>query len=115
LCHGLIQPSFIPPAPLRALRELTRQRKALVQQRTQEVNRLQKVLEGANSKLASVATSRLGKSAREMLEALLAGEQDVAVGANLARGPMRVKIPQLRQALRGQLQPSHTTSCGARS
>lgn len=107
LRHGLIEPSFIPPAPIRELRELTRHRKALVQQRTQEVNRLQKVLEGANIKLASVATSMLGKSAREMLEALLAGEADVEAMANLARGPMRAKIPHLRQALRGQLQPYH--------
>jgi hypothetical protein len=71
------------------------------------VNRLQKVLEGANIKLASVATSMLGKSAREMLNALLAGEQDVAVVAELARGPMRAKIPQLRQALTGHLKPYH--------
>jgi transposase len=89
------------------LRELTRRRKALVQQRTQEVNRLQKVLEGANIKLASVATSMLGKSARDTLEALLAGEQDVATVAELARGRMRGKIPALRQALSGQLKPYH--------
>jgi transposase len=107
LRHGLVQPSFIPPAPSRELRELSRHRKALIQQRTQEVNRLQKVLEGANIKLAALATSMLGKSAREMLEALLAGEQDVAVVAELARGPMRAKIPQLRQALTGRMQPYH--------
>lgn len=107
LRHGLVQPSFIPPAPIRELRELTRHRKALVQQRTQEVNRLQKVLEGANIKLASVATSMLGKSARDMLEALLAGEQDVDAVAELARGRMRGKIPALRQALSGQLKPYH--------
>jgi transposase len=107
LRHGLVQASFIPPTPIRELRELARHRKALVQQRTQEVNRLQKVLEGANIKLASVATSMLGKSAREMLNALLAGEQDVAVVAELARGPMRAKIPQLRQALTGQLKAYH--------
>jgi transposase len=105
--HGLVPPSFIPPAPIRELRELTRHRKALIYQRTQEVNRLQQVLEGATSKLAAVATSMLGKSAREMLEALLAGEQDVAVVAELARGPMRAKMPQLRQALRGQLPSYH--------
>ncbi len=104
LRHGLLQPSFIPPAPIRELRDLTRHRKALVQQRTQEVNRLQKVLEGANSKLASVATSLLGQSARDMLDALLQGEQDVAVVADLARGRMRAKLPQLRQALAGNLQ-----------
>jgi transposase len=107
LRHGLVQPSFIPPAPIRELRELTRHRKALVQQRTQEVKRLQKGLEGANIKLASVATSMLGKSARDMLEALLAGEANVAVVAELARGRLRAKIPQLRQALTGELKPYH--------
>lgn len=105
-----MQPSCIPPAPIRELHELSRHRKALIQQRTQEVNRLQKVLagvKGANIKLAAVATSMLGKSARDMLEALLAGEQDVAVVAELSRGPMRAKIPQLPQALTRQLQPYH--------
>jgi hypothetical protein len=98
---------FIPPTPIRERRELARHRTALVQQRTQAVNRLQKVLEGANSTRASVATSMLGKRARGMLNALLAGEQDVAVVAELARGPMRAKIPQLPQALTGHRKPSH--------
>lgn len=99
-----MQPSFIPPAPIRELRELTRHRKALVYQRTQEVNRIEKVLEGANIKLAAVATSLLGKSAREMLQALLDGEEDPAVLADLARGRMRSKLPQLRQAMAGKIQ-----------
>jgi transposase len=107
LRHGLVQPSFIPPAPIRELRELTRHRKALVYQRTQEVNRLEKVLEGTNIKLAAVATSMLGTSVRDMLEALLAGEEDVAVLAELARGRMRAKLPALRQALTGQLKAYH--------
>jgi transposase len=101
LRHGLAQPSFIPPARIRELRELTRHRKALIHQRIQEVNRLEKVLEGANIKLAVVATSMLGKSVRDMLEALLAGEEDVAAMAELARGRMRAKLPALRQALTG--------------
>jgi len=108
LRHGLVQPSFIPPAPIRELRELTRHRKALVYQRTQEVNRLEKVLEGANIKLAAGATSLLGKSARDMLQALLDGEDDPAALAELAElawGRMRAKLPQLRQALAGQLRP----------
>src|SRR2546426_2557850 len=76
LRHGLLRASFIPPKPIRALRELTRYRKTLVQERSREVNRLQKVLEGANIKLAAVATDLMGKSGRDMLEALMGGEQD---------------------------------------
>jgi len=107
LRHGLVQASFLPPAPIRELRELTRHRKALVHQRTQEVNRLEKVLEGTNIKLASVATRLLGKSARDMLDALLEGEQDLGAVADLARGRMRAKLPQLRAALQGQIKPYH--------
>jgi transposase len=107
LRHGLLQPSFIPPKPIRELRDLTRYRKALVGERTQEVNRLQKLLEGANIKLASVVTDVLGKSGRAMLEALAAGESDAEELAELARGRLRSKIPQLRQALNGLVQPHH--------
>src|SRR5207302_3358641 len=85
LRHGLLKASFIPPKPVRALRELTRYRKTLVQERAQEVNRLQKVLEGANIKLASVATDILGKSGREMVDALVGGEQDAQALSELAR------------------------------
>jgi transposase len=109
LRHGLVQPSFIPPAPIRELRELTRYRKTLVQARTQEVNRLHKLLEGANIKLAAVVSDLMGKSGRAMLAALLAGEQDPAVLAELARGPLRGKRPALRQALEGRVQPYHRT------
>ena len=107
LRHGLLQPSFIPPAPIRELRELTRYRKGLVQQRAHEANRLQKILESANLKLAAVATDVLGRSGRLMLEALLGGESDPAVLAELARGRMRSKLPQLRQALEGRLLAHH--------
>jgi transposase len=107
LRHGLVRPSFIPPAPVRDLRELTRYRKALVQQRTQEANRLHKLLEGANIKLAAVATDILGKSGRDMLAALLGGEQDPVVLAELARGKLRAKLPQLRQAFAGRVRPVH--------
>ncbi len=109
LRHGLLKPSFIPPAPIRGLRELTRYRKSLVQQRTQEANRLHKLLEGANIKLGAVATDILGKSGRDMLDALLGGEQDPAVLAELARGKLRAKLPALRQALAGRVQPYHLT------
>ena len=107
LRHGLLQASFIPPKPIRELRELTRYRKTLVQERSQEVNRLQKLLEGANIKLAAVATDVLGKSGRDMLEAVIQGEQDAEVLAALARGRLRAKLPDLRLALVGRVQPQH--------
>jgi transposase len=107
LRHGLLRPSFIPPQPIRALRELTRYRKTLVRERTAQINRLQKVLEAANMKLAAVATDVLGKSPREMLEALIGGEEDVTVLAEQARGRLRAKIPELKRALTGRLQPQH--------
>ena len=107
LRHGLLQSSFIPPKPIRELRDLTRYRKSLVGERTQEVNRLQKLLEGANIKLASVVTDVLGKSGRAMLEALSVGESDAETMAQLARGSLRKKIPQLQQALNGLVQPHH--------
>lgn len=107
LRHGLLKASFIPPAPVRHLRELTRYRKSLVQERAQEVNRLHKVLETANIKLASVASDVLGKSGRDMLEALIQGTTDVEVLAELARGTLRKKIPQLQTALEGRLLPHH--------
>jgi transposase len=84
LRHGLLKASFIPPQPIREVRELTRYRKTLVQARAQEANRLQKVLERANIKLASVAADVLGASARQMLEALIVREQDTAALADLA-------------------------------
>ena len=102
LRHGLLQPSFVPDRAQRELRELTRYRATLVRERTAEGNRLQKTLEGANIKLASVATDILGKSGRSMLEALVAGQTDTAALADLARGRLRGKIAELRQALSGR-------------
>jgi len=99
LRHGLLRPSFIPDRPQRELRELTRYRTSLLQERSAEVNRLQKTLEGANIKLAGVATDIMGKSGRDMLAALVAGRTDVAALAQLARGKMREKLPQLEKAL----------------
>jgi transposase len=95
LRHGLLQASFIPPAPIRELRDLTRYRKTLVQERAQEVNRIQKVLEMANVKLSSVATDVLGKSGRDMLQAIVEGTTDAQVLADLARGLLRKKLPHL--------------------
>ena len=109
LRHGLLRASFIPPSPIRVLRELTRYRKTLVQERAQEINRLHKVLEGANMKLAAVATDVLGKSGRDMLTALVEGTTDAAVLADLARGLLRKKLPQLQEALEGRVQAHHRT------
>jgi transposase len=103
LRHGLIQGSFVPDRDGRELRELTRYRTTLVQERTAVVNRLQKTLEGANIKLASVASDILGKSGREMLDALVAGETDAAALAQLAKGRMQQKRQALEQALTGRM------------
>lgn len=107
LRHGLLTASFIPPKPIRDLRDLVRARKTLVQQRAQAVNRVQKVLETANLKLSSVASDVLGKSGREMLDALLAGISDAESLAQLARGRLRAKLPLLREALEGRVEPTH--------
>jgi transposase len=107
LAHGLLRPSFVPPAPQRALRDLTRQRTHLIQERASVVNRMQKVLEWANIKLSSVVTDITGVSARAMLQALVAGQTDVTELAELAKGRLRSKLPELEQALRGTLQPHH--------
>jgi transposase len=107
LAHGLLRPSFVPPAPQRALRDLTRQRTHLVQERASIVNRMQKVLEWANIKLASVVTDITGVSARSMLQALMDGQTDVTELANLAKGRLRAKHAELEQALRGTLLPHH--------
>jgi transposase len=107
LQHGLLRPSFVPPEPVRALRDLTRQRRQLVGQRSQAANRIQKVLEDANVKLGSVASDVLGKSGRAMLEALAGGESDPDRLAELALGRLRAKRPALRKALRGRLTEHH--------
>jgi transposase len=105
--HGLLRGSFVPPAPIRELRDLTRYRKVLIQDRTREANRLHKLLEDAGIKLASVATDILGVSGRAMLEALVRGTTDPEVLAELARGKLWAKLPALRQALRGRFRPHH--------
>jgi transposase len=107
LRHGLLRASFIPPLPQRDLRDLTRQRTNLVQDRATVVNRLQKVLEWANLKLTSVATDVTGVSARAMLEGIVAGEADPAALAELAHGRMRSKRAALEQALTGRVREHH--------
>ena len=101
LQHGLLQASFIPDRPQRELRELTRYRRSLIEERSREANRIQKLLEGANIKLSSVATDVLGVSGRAMLAALAAGEEDPERLAQLAKGRLREKRAELEQALRG--------------
>ena len=105
--HGLLRGSFVPPVPIRELRDLTRYRKSLIQERTREANRLHKVLQDAGVKLASVATDVLGVSGRAMLEALVHGTTDPEVLAELARGKLRAKLPALRQALAGRFRAHH--------
>jgi transposase len=104
---GLLRGSFIPPLEIRDLRELTRQRSQLVGERASVANRVQKVLEDANIKLASVATDVLGVSGRAMLRALIAGQEDPAELANLAKRRLRAKIPELKLALQGRVTEHH--------
>jgi transposase len=104
---GLLRGSFVPPKPIRALRTLTRYRKAQIKERAREANRLHKVLEDTGIKLDCVATDILGKSGRAMLDALVAGTTDPAVLAELAQGKLRAKIPALREALEGRFDPQH--------
>ena len=104
---GLLRPSFVPDRNHRELRDLTRQLTKLVQQRNAVDNRIQKVLETGNIKLGSVASDVLGASGRKMIEALIAGEKDVGVLADLARGQLRGKIPDLKRALAGELNEHH--------
>ena len=107
LQHGLLRASFIPPREQRDLRDLTRERSNLVRERASMVNRLQKVLEQANLKLASVASDIMGVSARAMLEAIIEGERDTQRLADLARGRMRTRRAELAQALEGRVRPHH--------
>jgi transposase len=107
LQHGLLRPSFVPPAAQRELRELTRYRMSLSEERARLINRLQKTLEDANLQLASVVSDVMGRSARDRLAALLAGESNPAAVAQLARGRMRSKRELLAHALQGLLKPHH--------
>jgi transposase len=110
---GLLKASFVPPKPIRRLRNLTRYRKTQIQERQREVNRLHKALEDAGIKLDCVAADILGKSGRDMLDALVAGTTDPQVLAELARRQMRKKIPALREALAGHVDAHHRLWIGA--
>ena len=111
VAHGLVRPSFVPPPGIRRLRDLTRYRTALTQDRTREIQRLQNVLEDAGIKLDCVASDIMGKSARAMLAALIRGERDPRVLAELALGRMRPKVGELQQALVGRFSDHHARLC----
>jgi len=105
--HGLLRNSFVPPRPIRELRDLTRSRAILTQEHSSVCNRIQKVLEDANIKLGSVASDVFGVSGRAMLGALMKGENNPEVLADLSKRTLRKKIPQLRRALDGQVTQHH--------
>src|SRR5947209_5334217 len=105
--HGLVRPSFVPPKPIRELRNLTRYRRAQIEERTREVQRLDKVLQDAGIKLSSVASDILGVSGRSMLRAMVAGGRDPEALAELAQGALRKKLPALREALTGRFGSHH--------
>src|SRR5271170_4534882 len=107
LAHGLIRSSFVPPAPIMELRDLTRTRKQLVREIVQHQQRIQKVLEDANLKLGSVLSNVLGKSGRAILQALIDGESDPEKLADLAQGNARKKRAELVEALHGRIRDHH--------
>jgi transposase len=108
-----VRPSFIPPRSTREQRDLTRYRKSVIEERAREVQRLHKVLEDAGVKLSSVASSVLTRSGREMIDALVAGQRDPTALAEMAKGRMRAKIPELRDALAGRFNAHHALLCRA--
>lgn len=110
---GLLRASFVPPKPIRSLRNLTRYRKTQIQERAREANRLHKALEDTGIKLDCVASDILGKSGRSMLDALVSGTTDPEVLADLAKGKMRSKIPALKEALEGRFDHLHAVWIGA--
>ena len=107
LCHGLLRPSFVPPKPIRELRDMTRYRRKLVQSQAAERNRLLKLLESANIKLASVASDVFGVSGRLMLRALIESKASPREMAELAKKKLRSKIPELEMALEGRIEEHH--------
>jgi transposase len=109
---GLLKASFVPPKPIRTLRNLTRYRKTQINDRSREAARLHKILEDTGIKLGCVASDIMGKSGRDMLDALVAGTTDPTVLADLARGQLRKKIPALREALEGRFEDEHALIIG---
>ena len=108
--HGLVRGSFVPPEPIRQLRDLTRARTTITRQRAREIQRLEKLLEDAGIKLSAVASDITGVSGRAMLEALVAGERAPDVLADMAKRRMRSKIPELTEALTGRFSEHHALS-----
>ena len=109
--HGLLRPCFVPPPPIRVLRDLTRARTIATNDRTREVHRLEKFLESTGIKLSDYVSELMGVSSRAMLEALIKGERDPQVLASLARGRLRPRIPQLVEALTGRFEEHHAFIC----
>lgn len=110
--NGLVRPSFVPPKPIRELRNLTRYRKAQIEERTRELQRVDKILQDAGVKLSSVASDLRGESSRSILAALVAGESDPRELAELARGRLRNKLPKLQEALRANFGRHHAVIVG---
>ena len=109
--HGMVRPSFVPPPEIRELRELTRYRKTQSDARAREIQRLEKALQDAGLKITSVASTVWSMSSREIIEALIKGERDPAVLAQMAKGRMRAKIPELEEALSGHFGAHHAILC----
>ena len=109
--HGMVRPSLVPPPDIWELRDLTRYRKTQVDARAKEIQRLEKVLQDAGIKLTSVASAVWSKSSREMIEAMIAGERDPAVLAEMAKGKMRSKTERLIEALEGNFTSHHAFMC----
>ena len=109
---GLLRASLVPPAPVRALRNLTRDRKAQIRDRQREAGRLHKIMEDTGIKLDCVASDMLGMSGRAMLQALIEGTTDPNVLADLALGKLRLKLPALREALQGRFDTQHAIIVG---
>lgn len=110
--HGLVHPSFVPPPEIRELRDLTRYRKAQIEERVREAQRLDKVLQDAGIKLSLVASHLMGVSAQAMLRAMVAGERDPEILAELAKGKLRRKLPELAEALEGRFRGHHALLVG---
>ncbi len=105
--HGLVRGSFVPPEPIRQLRDSTRARSAIVRERSREIQRLEKFLENTGLRLSAVASDITGVSGRAMLEALVDGQRDPSALADLAKNRLRSKIPELTEALVGRFNSHH--------
>src|SRR5512133_2789972 len=109
--RGMCRPSFVPPKPIRQLRDLTRYRRTLIREQTREKQRLEKILEDAQIKLSATVSDIFGVSGRQMIQAMIAGQRDPTVLAQMARGPMRAKISKLQEALTGHFEDHHGFIC----